>query len=309
MEMHETPPVGFIGLGSMGSPMAANIARGGYRVVGLDADTARADAWVREHGGTAAHGPQDMAEVAIVVTMLPNGRVVREAVLDGGVAEALPEGAVVVDMSSSEPWETQSLAPELAAKGVVLLDAPVSGAVPRAIDATLTIMLGGEDEAAVERAVPVIETMSERIFRTGPLGSGHAMKALNNSITGAGFVATCEALVVGAKAGLDPAVMLEIMNASTGVNFTTQLIGPAEIVPRRFASGFALELLAKDVGIGDQLAAELGVDAPVVHRVVERLREALGELEPGADTTLALTVWERESGVSVGGDRPPRPRP
>ena len=212
-----TSTVGFIGLGTMGWPMAANIARAGHLVVGLDTDAARAQAWASEHGGTAADGPEAFADVPVVVTMLPNGKVVRNAVLDGGVADALPDGAVVVDMSSSEPWETLSLAPELAERGVTLLDAPVSGALTRAIDATLTIMLGGEDEAAIARATPVIETMSERIFRTGPLGSGHAMKGLNNFITGTGFVATCEALVVGAKVGLDPAVMLDVMNASSGV--------------------------------------------------------------------------------------------
>jgi 3-hydroxyisobutyrate dehydrogenase len=289
--------VGFVGLGTMGWPMAANVARGGHHVVGLDADAARAEAWVREHGGTVARGPGDLAGVQVVVTMLPDGKVVREAILDGGVADALPDGAVVVDMSSSEPWETRSLAPELATRGVVLLDAPVSGALQRAIDATLTIMLGGEDEAAIERAVPVIETMSKDIFRTGPLGSGHAMKALNNFITGTGFVATCEALLIGTKAGLDPAVMLDIINVSTGRTFTSQVIGPAEIVPRRFASGFALALLTKDVGIADDLARELDIDAPTAHLVVERLRGALAQLEPTADTTMAMTVWEREAGL------------
>jgi 3-hydroxyisobutyrate dehydrogenase len=297
--MQEKGPVGFVGLGTMGGPMAANVARAGYHVIGLDVDADRAGAWVAEHGGTVAHGPGDLAGVQIVVTMLPNGKVVREAILDGGVADALPAGAVVVDMSSSEPWETRSLAPELAQRDVVLLDAPVSGALQRAIDATLTIMLGGEDEAAIERAVPVIETMSQDIFRTGPLGSGHSMKALNNYVTGAGFVATCEALVLGTKAGLDPAVMLDIMNVSSGRNFTSQLIGPQEIVPRRFASGFALALLAKDVGIADDLARELDVDAPNARLVVERLREALGQLEATADTTMALTVWEQAAGVVV----------
>jgi 3-hydroxyisobutyrate dehydrogenase len=301
--LQEKGPVGFVGLGTMGWPMAANIARAGYHVIGLDLDADRTGAWVAEHGGTVAGGPEDLAGVQVVVTMLPNGRIVREAIHDAGVADALPAGAVVVDMSSSEPWETLSLAPELARRGVTLLDAPVSGALSRAIDATLTIMLGGEDEAAIDRATPVIETMSGRIFRTGPLGSGHAMKGLNNFITGTGFVATCEALVVGAKAGLDPAVMLDVMNASSGFNFTSQLIGPAEIVTRRFASGFALALLAKDVGIADDLARELDVDAPTAHMVVERLRGALEQLEPTADTTMALTVWERAAGVTVASER------
>lgn len=302
--VQEKGPVGFVGLGTMGWPMAANIARAGYDVIGLDLDADRAAAWVAEHGGTVARGPEDLAGVEIVVTMLPNGKVVRQAILDGGVADALPAGAVVVDMSSSEPWETRSLAPELAERDVVLIDAPVSGALQRAIDGTLAIMLGGEDEDAIARAVPVIEAMSSDIFRTGPLGSGHSMKALNNYVTGAGFVATCEALVVGTKAGLDPALMLDIMNVSSGTNFTTQVVGPQQIVPRRFAGGFALALLTKDVGIADDLASELGVDAPNARLVVERLRAALGQLEPTADTTMALTVWEQAAGVTVESHRP-----
>jgi 3-hydroxyisobutyrate dehydrogenase len=141
--------------------------------------------------------------------------------------------------------------------------------------------------------------MSSDIFRTGPLGSGHSMKALNNYVTGAGFVATCEALLLGTKAGLDPAVMLDIMNVSSGRNFTSHIVGPQEIVTRRLASGFALALLTKDVGIADDLATELGIDAPNARLVVERLRAALAQLEPTADTTMALTVWEQAAGVTV----------
>jgi 3-hydroxyisobutyrate dehydrogenase len=294
-----TSTVGFIGLGTMGWPMAANIARAGHHVVGLDTDMARARAWASEHGGTAADGPQAFAGVPIVVTMLPNGKVVRNAVLDGGVADALPDGAVVVDMSSSEPWETLSLGPELAQRGVALLDAPVSGALTRAIDATLTIMLGGEDEAAIEKVTPVLETMSANIFRTGPLGSGHAMKALNNYVGGAGFVAACEALVVGTKFGLDPAVMIDIINVSTGRNFTTQVAAPTEILPRRFASGFSLALFTKDIGIAADLADELDVDAPVSRLVFDRMKGALDQLDNVVDHSMALTIWEQAAGVTV----------
>jgi 3-hydroxyisobutyrate dehydrogenase len=295
----EKSAVGFIGLGSMGGPMAANVARAGHRVIGLDVAAGRAEAWAREHGATAARDAADLAEVRVVVTMLPNGHAVRDALIGAGVADALPDGAVVIDMSSSEPPVTRSLAPDLARRGVALVDAPVSGARAKAIDGTLTIMLGGDDEAAIERAIPIIETMSERIFRTGPLGSGHAMKALNNLVTATGYVATCEALIAGTKFGLDPAVMVDVMNESTGRNFTTQVLAPIEIVPRRFASGFALALLAKDVGIATALTEELDLDAPVARLVHERLRGALDELDAGADSTHALWVWEREAGMTV----------
>jgi 3-hydroxyisobutyrate dehydrogenase len=291
--------VGFVGLGTMGWPMSANIAKAGHEVVGFDADPEVTQRWADEHGQTGATGPEGFADVDVVVTMLPNGAVVRQAILDGGIADALPEGAVLIDMSSAEPSATLALAPELAQRGVAFVDAPVSGALPRAIDGTLTIMLGGDDEAAIEKATPIIETMSKDIFRTGPLGSGHAMKALNNYVGGAAFVATCEALVAGTKFGLDPAVMLDIMNVSTGRNFTTMMTGPGEIVSRRFGSGFALALFTKDIGIAADLADELGIDAPVSRLVHERMRGALEQLGQGADHTAAMQVWEQAAGITV----------
>lgn len=292
--------VGFVGLGTMGWPMSANIAKAGYEVVGLDADPDVTARWAAEHDGViGATGPADFADVQAVVTMLPNGAIVRKAILDGGIADALPDGAVVIDMSSAEPSATLSLAPDLAERGVALVDAPVSGALPRAVDATLTIMLGGDDEAAIEKATPIIEAMSASIFRTGPLGSGHAMKALNNYVGGAAFVATCEALVVGTKFGLDPAVMVEIMNVSTGRNFTTQMAAPNEILTRRFGSGFSLALFTKDIGIAADLAGDVDVEAPVSRLVHDRMRGALEQLDSVVDHTAALKIWEQAAGVTV----------
>jgi 3-hydroxyisobutyrate dehydrogenase len=291
--------VGFVGLGTMGWPMSANIARAGYDVVGLDADPDVARRWAGEHGQTAASGAGDFADVDVVVTMLPNGAIVRQAILDGGIADALPDGAVVIDMSSAEPTATLALAPELEARGVALVDAPVSGAKPKAIDGTLTIMLGGDDEAAIEKATPVIETMSANIFRTGKLGTGHAMKALNNYVGGAAFVATCEALIVGTKFGLDPAVMVDIINVSTGRNFSTMMAAPNEILPRRFGSGFSLALFTKDIGIAAGLAEDMEVDAPMSRLAHERMRGALEQLDDVVDHTAAIQVWERAAGVTV----------
>jgi 3-hydroxyisobutyrate dehydrogenase len=291
--------VGFVGLGTMGWPMSANIARGGYDVIGIDADPELAQRWAKEHGQTAASGPADFAGVEVVVTMLPNGAIVRQAIIDGGIADALPAGAVVIDMSSAEPSATLSLGPELEQRGIALVDAPVSGARPEAIDGTLTIMLGGDDEAAIEKATPIIETMSANIFRTGGLGTGHAMKALNNYVGGAAFVATCEALIAGTKFGLDPAVMVDIINVSTGRNFSTMMAMPNEVLPRKFASGFSLALFTKDIGIAADLADELEIDAPVSRLVHDRMRGALEQLDNVVDHTMAMTVWEQAAGVTV----------
>jgi 3-hydroxyisobutyrate dehydrogenase len=291
--------VGFVGLGTMGRPMSANIARGGYDVIGIDADPEVAQRWATEHGQTAASGPADFADVEVVVTMLPNGAIVRQALIDGGIADALPSGAVVIDMSSAEPSATLSLGPELQQRGVGLVDAPVSGARPKAIDGTLTIMLGGDDEAAIEKATPIIETMSANIFRTGGLGTGHAMKALNNYVGGAAFVATCEALIAGTKFGLDPAVMVDIINVSTGRNFSTMMAMPSEVLPRKFSSGFSLALFTKDIGIAADLADELEIDAPLSRLTHDRMRGALEQLDTTVDHTMAMTIWEQAAGVTV----------
>ena len=180
-----------------------------------------------------------------------------------------------------------------------LVDAPVSGARPKAIDGTLTIMLGGDDEAAIEKATPIIETMSANIFRTGGLGTGHAMKALNNYVGGAAFVATCEALIAGTKFGLDPAVMVDIINVSTGRNFSTMMAMPNEVLPRKFSSGFSLALFTKDIGIAADLADELEIDAPLSRLTHDRMSGALEQLDTTVDHTMAMTVWEQAAGVTV----------
>src|SRR5205085_10149250 len=173
----------------------------------------------------------------------------------------LPKGALVVDMSSSDPAGTRALGTALEARGVGMLDAPVSGAVVGARDATLAIMVGGEQKD-YEKAKPILAAMGNQIFHVGPLGAGHAVKALNNYIGAAGTLAGFEALLVARAFGLDPKPMLEAINASTGKNSTTERKIPRDILTGTFASGFKLALMAKDVGIAGELADGLGVAVP-----------------------------------------------
>jgi 3-hydroxyisobutyrate dehydrogenase len=213
---------------------------------------------------------------------------VREALL-----EALPglsPGAVVVDMSSSDPLGTRALGPALAAKQVEFVDAPVSGAVMGARDGTLAIMVGGE-VSVVEKIKPVLSAMGKSIFHVGPLGAGHAVKALNNYLGAAGTLAGFEALIVARAFGLDPLPMLEAINASTGKNYTTERKIPKQILTGAFASGFRLALMAKDVGIAAKLADAVGVESPVVELVSRRWAEALAELGPAADHSEAHKRW------------------
>lgn len=297
--------VGFVGLGNMGWPMARNLARAGHRLTVRDADGARQQRFAAEHQARAADAPPAFREVDAVVTMLPTGRIVREVMLEWGLGPALPRGAIVIDMSSSDPTGTRELGRALAANGVALVDAPVSGGVPKADAGTLAIMIGGDDPAAIERARPLLDTMGKKLFLTGPLGSGHAMKALNNYVAAAGFTAAAEALIVGHKFGLDPAVMVEILNASTGRNFSTEYTMKEHVLPRKFATGFALGLLAKDVGIAADLVEAIGADAPVCKLLRELWAEASAAMGGSVDHSVALRHWEQENGVELPA-RPPR---
>lgn len=285
-------PVGFIGLGTMGRPMAANLARSGRTLLVDDVDTDRAREFAADFDAIVSDGPASFGAVDLVVTMLPSGATVRESLLDGGIAAALPQGALVIDASSSDPVGTRALGKALAELGVGLVDAPVSGGMAKALDGTLAIMLGTDDEAAAKRAESVLEAMSARIFRTGGLGTAHAMKALNNYVFAAGFVAAAEALVVGGKFGLDPAVMLDVLNASSGRNVSTETTLVEEALTRRFAANFTLGLLTKDLGIAADLAAVLNVQAPVCRATHQRLAEAGAELGWQSDYTSVIPLWE-----------------
>jgi 3-hydroxyisobutyrate dehydrogenase len=285
--------VGFVGLGNMGWPMAHNLAAAGFPLTVRDLDGAREKGFVAEHGCAAGASAGDFAGCSVVVTMLPDGKAVREAVLgwDGGIAGVLASGSVVLDTSSSDPVGTKALAADLAERRVGMVDAAVSGGITRAASGTLSLMVGGDDEEAFARVRPVLEVVGERIFRTGALGSGHAMKALNNFCGASSYTATAEALAIGRSFGLDPALMLEVLNASTGRSFNTEVVLKDEVVTGRYGTGFVVGLLAKDVGIAASLAEALGVDAPACRLVSERWAEAAAGLGFSTDHSEAHKQW------------------
>jgi 3-hydroxyisobutyrate dehydrogenase len=292
--MSERPSlVGFVGLGNMGWPMARNLAQAGLALVVRDANAVVQDRFASEQGARAASSAADFADAEVVVTMLPDERVVADAVLtwDGGIAAALKPGAVVVDMSSSNPIGTHTLARSLAERDVALVDAPVSGGITRAGDGTLSIMIGADDEGAVDRARPVLEVLGEKLFRTGASGSGHAMKALNNFLGAAAYTTTAEALRIGAHFGLEPGTMLEVINSSTGRSFNSEVVFPQDVVPQRYATRFALGLLAKDAGIAASLAEAAEVDAPTCRLVSERWAAAARDVGGAADHSEAHRGW------------------
>jgi 3-hydroxyisobutyrate dehydrogenase len=289
--------VAFIGVGAMGAPMAACIARAHHALTVYDSVRERATQVATEYGSRIADALDGLAAADFVVTMLPTGQIVRDLYLREGLAQKLRAGTVAIDMSSSDPVGTRALGAALAASGISLIDAPVSGGVPRAAQGTLTIMIGGDDPAAIERARPLLRAMGDRLFDTGGLGSGHAMKALNNFVAAAGFAACAEALLAGQRFGLDPGRMVEILNVSTGRSFLTDLVLREHVVEGKFATGFQLGLLAKDVRIAADLAHELRLDAPLVRLVSQRFEAARDALGYTRDHTEAIKAWDQNSAV------------
>lgn len=285
--------IGFIGIGTMGEPMAANLARAGHDVLLYDLDRARTAA-VADAIGAAAGSLGELAGCEFVVCMLPTSDDVQQALVraEGGAFLAIVRpGTVVIDMSSSEPNKTRETGAILVQKSVAMIDAPVSGGVVRARDASLTIMIGSDDPAAIDRAEPVLQAMGRQLFRVGRLGAGDAMKAANNYAAAATYAATAEALTMGKAFGLDPAQMVAIMNVSTGRSFVSELVMQEHVVTGAYATGFALALLAKDVGIARRLGEELGLDAPVSELVDERMKLAAEKCGPRADHSEAILAW------------------
>jgi 3-hydroxyisobutyrate dehydrogenase len=280
--------VGFVGIGKMGLPMASRIAAAGRPVHAFDTSAAALQALAGRSGSvTAAKSLAELGRACnTVILMVPDSSVV-EKVLFGAadaLAASLAKGAVVIDMSSSNPSATREIGPRLAALGVDFIDAPVSGGVKRAIDGSLAIMAGG-DAAVIARVRPLLATMGKSIIETGMLGSGHAMKALNNYVSAAGLLAACEALKVGVDFGIAPDKIVAVLNASTGRNNSTENKLMQFIVSDQFNSGFSLGLMKKDINIATDLAARLGTKTLLGATLLGAWADAEKKLGGGADHT------------------------
>ncbi len=283
--------IGFVGVGAMGGPMAANLVKAGFDVAVHDIDAPRAQAVADSSGCARAAGLAEIAARDLVITMLPDGKVVAEALRDERFLSAAKPGLVAIDMSSSEPPITRETGAALKARGIALVDAPVSGGVPRAVTGELAIMIGTDDAEALAKARPALEALGKSLFEVGPLGAGHAMKALNNFTAAATFAAVAEALAIGQVFGLAPETMIAVMNVSTGRSFITEVAMKGEVLTGKFASGFSVGLLAKDVRIAAELADAAGARAPLTAIVRDRWAEARDALGPARDNTEAYLAW------------------
>jgi 3-hydroxyisobutyrate dehydrogenase len=277
--------IGFVGLGHMGRPMAARLAAAGYAMQLVDARPGAAQELARDMQALAVESARQLGTgLDAVVLMLPDGAAVRQVLIDDGLLERLPRGAMVIDMGSCEPSGTAQLGARAQATGIDMVDAPVSGGVARARTGELAIMAGGSAEA-VARCRPLLATLGNRIHATGPLGSGQAMKSLNNFVSAAGLVATCEAVIIGERFGLDPSVIAEVLNGSTGKNNTTEHKLRQFILSRTFASGFSLDLMVKDLGIAASVAQHTHTPTVLAQRCLDLWRQAQQDLGHGRDHT------------------------
>ena len=288
----------FVGIGNMGWPMAARLLGAGIAVAVNDAVPGRAADFVRQVGGVEAVDLAAAAAAAdVVITMLPTSRHVADAV--AALRAGLKQGHVVIDMSSGAPAATQAIATDLDVLGVTMLDAPVSGGVSRAVTGELAIMAGG-DAAALDRVEPLLRAMGTTIHRIGGLGSGQAMKALNNLVSAGGFLIGIEALLIGQQFGIDPGLMTDVLNASTGMNNSTQKKFKQFVLSRKFNSGFGLDLMVKDLSIALEVARASGVAAPFSNLCRELSASAQALLGPGQDHTALARLSEALEGVELG---------
>lgn len=287
-----------IGLGAMGLPMARNLARAGVDLRVRDADAAALAA-------AAAEGirPADdtLDSVDTVVLMLPNSAIVESVTTD--LFRGLAPGALVIDMGSSEPASTARLAESAAASGIAYVDAPVSGGVARAVTGELAIMVGGADDD-VAQAVTLLRILGGHISHVGPSGAGHAAKALNNLLSATNIAAAAEVLTAAARFGIRPEAMLDVVNASTGRSQASEVKYPAEVLTGRFASGFRMDLMLKDLAIAAALTADS--DSPVTDAAAGVARASRALAGDAPDHTELVRFYEDRSGIPLRSHDPER---
>jgi len=291
--------IGFIGLGAMGSRMVCNLKGAGDLIV-LDADATRTAQSATATAAIAASSLEDMAAANVVVLMLPNSVIVDQVCIGAngkkGLIDILAPGSTIIDMSSSDPTHTVNNAKQAQAKGLVYIDAPVSGGIGGAESAKLAIMVGGT-VTQYESVLPLLSKMGTNVVHAGAIGSGHAVKALNNLLAATIFAATAEVFAVGEKFGLDPVVMHKIVNASSGGSFMSDRTWPRPVLQKTWDFGFAMQLMHKDVGVAMSLIKATGVDAVLCKANAKIWDDALQIAKPGSDMTILAQHIQQKAGL------------
>jgi 3-hydroxyisobutyrate dehydrogenase-like beta-hydroxyacid dehydrogenase len=291
--------VAFLGLGIMGSRMAANLARAGFELTVWNRTRETADQFCAEHRATLAATPAMAAAAAeLVLTMVVDGEQVEQVLLgDDGAAKGSRAGSLCVDCSTIGPTATRAIGARLAERDIALLDAPVTGSAPRAEDGTLTIMAGGSDED-FGRARPVLEAMGKLIVHAGPLGHGQMVKLINNSVAATNAATVGQALLVAARAGVDLDALVQVMGAGSGGSTMLELkAGPMR--EHDYTTMFKLEHMLKDVRLCLDEGQAAGAPFPMAALAKEILTAAMGRGLGDADFAALIEVLEGESGVQL----------
>jgi 3-hydroxyisobutyrate dehydrogenase len=292
--------VAFLGLGDIGALMAVHLARDPFDLVVWNRTSAKAEGFARDHTARVALTPAEaVTDADVVITCLPSSAEV-EAVLHGvdGMIDSFRKGAVLIDCTSGDPPTSRSVAAELAGRGVDFIDAPVSGGTVAAKAGALTVMWGGEP-SVFERVRPVVEAFGKKIVHAGPVGAGDALKAVNNALLAVHILSTAEGLAVLVKAGVDPKVALEVINASSGRSNTSENLIPQRVLTRAFPRTFRLALLEKDIGIAAVLAEDLDAHTPLISLAAARFHEARKMLGEEADHVEAVKMIEKENQLEI----------
>ncbi|MFH0997149.1 MAG: 2-hydroxy-3-oxopropionate reductase [Pseudomonadota bacterium] len=291
--------IGFIGLGIMGKPMSNNLLKAGYQLVVCDIVKAAVEELVSA-GAQAAGTPKEVAEQAeIIVTMLPNSPHVRQVVLgDEGIIEGARAGTVVIDMSSIAPLVSREVAAKLSEKGIEMLDAPVSGGEPKAIDGTLSVMVGGKKEV-FEKCYPIMKAMAGSVVLTGDIGAGNVTKLANQIIVALNIAAMSEALVLAAKAGVSPDLVYQAIRG--GLAGSTVLDAKAPLVmDRKFNPGFRINLHIKDLQNVLDTSHEVGVPLPLTAAVMEMMQALKVDGKGDNDHGGLIQYYEKMAHMEIG---------
>ncbi|MDB5812777.1 MAG: mmsB [Betaproteobacteria bacterium] len=298
--MNPIRKVSFIGVGNMGNAMAGQLVKKGFDVTVYDARAETAQGFVTQHGGRAASTLADAGKGAdAVIFMVPDDKVVQQVLFDDGLADALARGTTVIDMSSSAPAGTVAIGEHLAARDIAYVDAPVMGGVVFAKDATLDIMVGGSS-AQIERCKPLFDAMGRKLYVCGPLGSGHVLKCLTNYINACAMINTLEAMTIGAKFGLDSGVMAGAIEAMcNGRQHPIAKKVVPHVMTRKYATGMAMQFIAKDVQIAVDTAHNIDAAAPLAEKTAELWAAACKQLGGKLDQTEIVRYWEDQSGVKL----------
>jgi 3-hydroxyisobutyrate dehydrogenase len=292
--------ISFLGLGSIGRPMAARVAAAGLPLTVWNRTAPRAEELARDGRTKAAPTPAEAVRDAdVVITCLSNSPDVASLVdRSDGLLNAMKRGSTLVDCTSGEPATSRRIAARLADRGIDFLDAPVSGGVGGAEKGALTIMVGGSP-AVLDRVRPVLSTFGQKIVHCGDIGAGHTVKAMNQALLAIHIWSAGEALVTLVKEGVRPAIALDVINASSGRSNSSMNLFPERVLTRAFPRTFRLALIDKDIGIAAAVARENGVPAPVMQLAADLFKIAHGALGEAADHVEAVKVIEQWAGVEI----------